>query len=113
VPDGKSFSTTYFLRKLIDIGWPPKSGRQIEFLFPIEAYLVYPFFTTFHPSIGFTFAIVAMNRAYALRKPKTGLSVHSDQGSKFASKAYREQLAKFEIEKNCHFNPLPLLESPE
>jgi transposase InsO family protein len=55
-------------------------------------------------------AISALNQSHALRKPKPGLIVHSDRGSQFASQAYRNQLAKFEMKQsmsrkgNCYDN---------
>lgn len=55
-------------------------------------------------------AIAALDQARALRKPKSGLIVHSDRGSQFASKAYRDQLVKHEIKQsmsrkgNCYDN---------
>jgi putative transposase len=55
-------------------------------------------------------AIAALNQAHALRRPQGGLIVHSDRGSQFASKAYRDQLAKHEIKQsmsrkgNCYDN---------
>jgi putative transposase len=42
-------------------------------------------------------AIAALNQAHALRRPPSGLIVHSDRGSQFASKAFRDKLAKHEI----------------
>ncbi len=39
-------------------------------------------------------AIQALNQAVALRQPGSGLIVHSDRGSQFASQAYRDRLER-------------------
>jgi len=60
--------------------------------------------------IDSSLAISALNKAHALRKPRPGLIVHCDRGSQFASKAYRDQLAKYEMKQsmsrkgNCYDN---------
>lgn len=52
----------------------------------------------------------ALNEAYAAKKPEKGLIHHSDRGSQYASKEYREQLTHFEMKPsmsrkgNCYDN---------
>ncbi|MGZ9587387.1 IS3 family transposase, partial [Paenibacillus marinisediminis] len=52
----------------------------------------------------------ALNQAYAAKKPKKGLIHHSDRGSQYASKDYREQLERLGMEPsmsrkgNCYDN---------
>ncbi len=43
-------------------------------------------------SIDAQLAIAALNQAVALRQPESGLIVHSDRGSQFASQAFRSRL---------------------
>lgn len=55
-------------------------------------------------------ALAALDQAVALRRPPSGLIVHSDRGSQFASLAYRQGLAKHSIVQsmsrkgNCYDN---------
>lgn len=55
-------------------------------------------------------AVAALDQAVALRRPTSGLIVHSDRGSQFASLAYRQRLAKHSIVQsmsrkgNCYDN---------
>lgn len=55
-------------------------------------------------------ALAALNQAVALRDPPTGLIVHSDRGSQFASNAFRKRLAECEFlqsmsrKGNCYDN---------
>lgn len=52
----------------------------------------------------------ALDQAYAAKKPEKGLIHHSDRGSQYASKEYREQLASYHIRAsmsrkgNCYDN---------
>jgi putative transposase len=52
----------------------------------------------------------ALKQAYGAKKPKKGLIHHSDRGSQYASKEYREQLAYFDMKPsmsrkgNCYDN---------
>ena len=46
------------------------------------------------PSIDAKLAIAALHQAVALRQPENGLIVHSDQGSQYASQAFRLALRK-------------------
>lgn len=55
-------------------------------------------------------ALAALDQAVALRRPPSGLIVHSDRGAQFASLAYRERLGKYSIKQsmsrkgNCYDN---------
>ncbi|TVX96221.1 IS3 family transposase [Paenibacillus cremeus] len=54
--------------------------------------------------------MAALDQAYAAKKPKKGLIHHSDRGSQYASKEYRNQLKKYGMEAsmsrkgNCYDN---------
>jgi transposase InsO family protein len=55
-------------------------------------------------------ALDALDQAFALRSPSSGLILHSDRGSQFASQAYRDRLKKYEFlqsmsrKGNCYDN---------
>ena len=52
----------------------------------------------------------ALRQAYTAKKPEKGLIHHSDRGSQYASKAYREQLSTYQMKAsmsrrgNCYDN---------
>ena len=55
-----------------------------------------------------TLVLKALKKAYEARRPPHGLLLHSDRGSQYCSKAYRQQLAAYRMpcsmsrKGNCH-----------